>query len=331
MSEIYTGAATIYKSNPQPGDVYVRPLLQNMAIAYIQEAGTTYDKVFPYNPVQTQSGLYAVYNKGDFMRSQTQARQDGRHDDMGFSVDLTGNYFCKTFGLKKTAGAVTTAAYNLPIALDRASVRFLARAMKLRREKSFADVAFATASWGSNYTTPSVLWSDPSSTPIEDVRAAKQVVLKGTGFMPNKLTLGRSVYDVLCNHPEILARVGVGAVSGVDPRTVMRITLAKIFEVDEVIVGDFTYETAAKGATSSMDFVVGKHALLTYTTATPSIEEPSAGYTFTWATFAGNAEGVMVRSGVNMEDNYNWWTIDHAEDFKVTASDLGYLFYNVVS
>jgi hypothetical protein len=331
MSDIFTGyPVTFGKSNPQPADVYVRPLLTNMAISYIQEEGTTYDKVFPYNPVQTQSGFFALYNKGDFMRSMTQARQDGRHDDMGFNVDLSGTYACKTYGLKKTAGGQTMAAYQSPIPLDKASVRFLSRAAKLRREIAFANIAFATASW-TNYTTPSILWSDPSSTPIEDVRTAKQIVLKSTGMMPNKLTLGRAVYDVLCNHPEILQRVGIGATTGEMPRVVMKITLAKIFEVDEIVVADLVYETAAKGATSAMDFVVGKHALLTYTTASPSIEEPSAGYTFTWAGYTGNAEGVMVRSGYNMEDQYNWWTVDHAEDFKITAADLGYLFYNVVA
>lgn len=325
-----------FKSNPTPAAVYVPSLLTNMAIRQLQLTGTVYDKMFPYCPVQDQAGYYAKFNKGDLARAITMPRENGKHSDIGFDVDLSGSYAIKTFGAKKTYGNVDASSWRLPVNRDQAATQLLMRAMKLRREKQFVAAAVTTGVWTGQADqaggTDFVQWDDPSSTPIEQVRsAASAIQLASNGWRPNVGLFGRQVLDKLLDHPEIVERLGTGATTGTMPRLVMLETLARIFELDRVVVGDFVEETAAKGATSSPAFTVGKSVVLAYVTDSPSVETPSAGYTFTWQFLGANSEGVMVRKGVNTEDNYEFYTVDHGEDFKVVATDMGCYFSNVVA
>jgi hypothetical protein len=104
--------------------------------------------------------------------------------------------------------------------------------------------------------------------------------------------------------------------------------LARLFEVDEVLVMNGIYDSAAYGASASMDFIGGKHALLYYAPRTPSLEEPSAGYRFTWNGYGNAGYGVdnfdLPKQKARRVEAHNY------RDFKLVASDLGYLLDDIV-
>jgi len=325
------------KSAPLEGNIYVPSLVTSMAIGYMQKEGTLYDKIFPLCPTDADTGFYTKWNKGDIMRAITQPRSEGSHAEIGQDVTVDSTYAITYFGAKKRYHQNQIRNWKIQPTRERAAINLLTQAAILRRETKFVTAAFSTSKWiGSSTGTDLVggtdftLWSDPSSTPIEDVRAQCTAMQKKTGMRPNKMAIGREVYDALVDNPEIVARMPTGNPNG-QPRLVMLQQLAAIFELDEVVIASRVYESADKGATSSMAFVAGKNALLIYVTDSPSTDTPSAGYTFTNQLAGGNAQGILLRNGINQEDNYEFYTIDHGEDFRITASDLGVFFSNAVA
>ena len=59
--------------------------------------------------------------------------------------------------------------------------------------------------------------------------------------------------------------------------------LAQLFGVDRIVIDQTVQNKAGLGQAANMQFIGDPNSfLLAYATDTPSIEEPSAGYIFTW-------------------------------------------------
>lgn len=100
--------------------------------------------------------------------------------------------------------------------------------------------------------------------------------------MPNKLSLGYDAFIGLKNHPDILERVKYTG-SSANPAIVNENVLAQILGFEQVKVLEATYNAAEEGQEDNMQFVCESDgALLSYAPTTPAIDEPSAGYIFTW-------------------------------------------------
>ena len=96
------------------------------------------------------------------------------------------------------------------------------------------------------------------------------------------MTLGYDTFNALKEHPDLLERVKYTG-STANPAKVNEKVLAELFGVEEVKVLDATYNAAEEGQPDDMQFICEPDgALLTYTTPSPRIDEPSAGYIFTW-------------------------------------------------
>jgi hypothetical protein len=108
--------------------------------------------------------------------------------------------------------------------------------------------------------------------------------------------------------------------------------LASLFEVDRVLVASAIKNTAVEGATASFSFVQGKNAWLGYVNPSPSLMQPSAGYTFMWR---GVSDGLGAPIGTTSfripELRVDRIESQMAWDNKVVASDLGYFFSAAVS
>ena len=102
-----------------------------------------------------------------------------------------------------------------------------------------------------------------------------------------------------------------------------------MFEVDEVIVMNGVYDSAKYGATASQGFIGAKHCLVYYVSNSPSLEEPSAGYRFTWNGFGSGGFGVknfeLPKQNARRVEAHNY------RDFKLVAADLGYLIDDVIA
>lgn len=323
-----------------PGDVHVNVPLSNVARAYIQsETGFVADKVFPPVPVAKQSDSFWRYSREDWNRNEMKKRAPRTESaGAGFGTDRD-TYFAEVWALHNDISDPARANADSIFNMDRDATNFLTMKGLISREVNFASTFLATGVWSNEVdgvsnnpgTNERLVWSDAASTPIEDVRAAKRIVGAATGFRPNTLTLGQAVYDTLVDHPDIIDRVKYGQTSG-GPAMVNQAALAALFEVDRVLVASAVKNSAAEGATEDSDFIVGNHALLTFSPAAPSIVMPSAGYTFNWTGLYGGSQVATRIKKFRMEalasDRVE---IEMAYDQKVVAADLGFMFLDIVT
>lgn len=321
-----------------PGDVHINGPLTNVAVAYYQSATVFIaDKVFPNVPVTKQSDVFWKYIRGDWNRTKFKIRAPVTESvGAGFGTERD-SYYADVWALHNDVSDQTRANSDSVFNLDRDATNFLMMNGLITREISFAAKFLISGVWGNEATgvasAPGVgefiMWSDAGSTPIEDVRSAKRVIQSTTGFLPNKLTLGASVYDTLIDHPDIVDRIKYGGTPG-SPAIINKSALAALFEVDEVLVSEAFTNTSSLGETNEM--VMGNDALLTYSPASASTVLPSAGYTFSWNGYLGASDQGVRVSKFRMEPlKADRIEAEMAYEQKLIAADLGYFFNDAIA
>ncbi|MGE5619543.1 MAG: hypothetical protein ACM3US_09835 [Sphingomonadaceae bacterium] len=323
--------------NPLPSDVHVNKPLTNISIAYMQDDREFIAaQVFPNVPVEAQSDVYFTFPKGEWFRSEAKERAPGTESaGSGYTVSTAPPYFCRVYAHHKDIPDSVRANQQAPLNVDAEATKFVTRQLLLLREKIWVANYFAAGIWATdvagvaaNPAAGQVLqWSVAGSTPIKDIRTYSREIQRLTGFRPNTLVLGPTVYDVLCDHADILGRIQY-----TQRGIVTRELLAALFEVDRVLVPGGVENTAAEGAADSMAFMYGKNALLCYAAPSPSLMQPSAGYTFSWTGYLGAGPQGNRITNFRMEHSKSERVEgEMAFDMKVIASDLAVFFSGVIA
>lgn len=337
--------------NPTLNAVHISRPLTNISIAYRQTAADfVADRVFPLIPVQKQADQYFTYDRSYWFRSEMQKRAPGTESAGGDYKIGTANYACDVFALHKDVFDQIRANEDSPLNSDRDATEWLTLQAMIKKEKDFANKYMKGGIWvfeadgvasaptaaasfdptnaGSN---DKLHWNDANSNPIEDIRQAKRFMKQRTAQTANVLTMGQAVYDTLLDHPDIIDRLKYGQTAGA-PAMAGRESLAKLFEVDEINIAAAVENTAVEGAAETNNFIVGKHALLTYRPARPSLQVPSAGYTFGWTGYLGGGVGAFQVSKFRMEHlKSDRIEGEMAYDQKLVSADCGYFFDGIVA
>ena len=332
--------------SPSRGDVHVNRPLTNISVAFMQESGVFVAySVFPNVPVAKQADSYFTFPLGEFSRDEMRERAPGTESaGSGYAIS-DDNYYARVFALHKDVHDQIRSNEDTPISGDRQATEFLTLQGMINRERRWVDQYFKTDVWtleangaaarsasfsySSTAAEDLVYWNNAASTPIEDVRLARTSMLERTGFMPNKMVLGRKVYDILVDHPDIIGRLDRGQTSG--PAMTNLEQLAALFEVDRVLVSNSIYNSSGLGEDVSHSFIAGKHALLVYSPASPGLMTPSCGYTFSWTGFLGAGEAGVRMKRFRMESlESDRVEIQSAYDFKLVSNELGCFFNGIV-
>jgi len=323
-------------ANPTINQVHVNQPLTQISIAYMQDAENFIaTEVFPNIPVQKKSDRYYKYLREDWFRDVAKKRAPGTESaGGGYKLDNTPTYYADVFAIHKDVDDQIRANADDVINMDRDATEWVTQMMLLKREKLWANSYFTAGVWATELDgvtgTPTAgefkQWDQADSTPIEDIRDASVEVAELTGFKPNVLVLSPYVYTALSNHADILDRIKYTQ-TGVVTSDI----LAGLFDVDRVLIAWGTENVANAGADADMNFVFGKHALLAYANPQPSILQPSAGYTFSWAGFLGaGAMGNRIRQFRMEQLGADRIEGELAMDMKVVADDLGVFFQNAI-
>lgn len=320
---------------PQPhvNNVHVDAILTNISVAYAQNASNYIaDKVFPIVPVDKKSDLFFKYNKNDWFRDEAQRRAGGT-ESAGSGYGLTtDSYSADVWAFHKDVDDQTIANSDAPLNPLREAAEFVANRLLLRREIQWTNDFFRTGVWGTDNTLGvaggDAQWSDyTSSDPIENLETAKESILSTTGLEANTLVLGYGAFRALKNHPDIIDRIKYTS-----SQTVTADMLARMLEVDRVLVAKAVKATNKEGAAEAYGFAHGKGALLCHVAPTAGLMTPSAGYTFAWNGVSGGLGQTIGTSQFRMEHlKANRIESEIAFDNKVVGADLGYFFNNVVA
>lgn len=336
---------------PTKGDVHVNAPLTNISIAYLQNAANFIaSKVFPNVPVGKQSDRYYTYDRGEMNRDEMKERAPGTESAGGsYKLDSTPTYYARVYAFHKDIPDQVRANSDSQIAPDRDATVYCSTKALIKREKLFAGKYFTTGVWDTEKAgasaasgTEVLYWNNSASIPITDIQNGSTAILESTGFEPNTLVLGKKVYDVLKNHPEIIDRLDRGQTPN-GPAMSNIAAMMALFEVERIFVmkgientvaestADFDFEADNTPSYFNHQFIGGKHALLCYSAPSPGLQTPTAGYTFSWTGWMGvGNEGNRIKRFRMEKFESDRVEIQMAFDQKLVAADLGYFFYNVI-
>jgi hypothetical protein len=309
-------------------------------VAYIQNAASFIAlKVFPIVPVDKQSDMYYSYDKNDWFRDEAKLRAHGTESaGSGYNISLAGPYFCNPYGFHKDIPWGLRKNADPGIDLDRDATELTTQRLLIRLERLFAGNFFITGVWGTDLTGVAGVpganqfrqWNDYSfSDPINDIETGKELIKGVTGFDPNTLLIGRQAFRYLKNHPDIVDRYKHTQAGVITAELV-----AKVFEIERLIVADTIYASNAEGATAAYNFIYGKGALLCYVPPAPGLLVPSAGYTFAWK---GVADNIQTNKGIAIETfPIRRLKVDRVEgefavDPRLIGADLGVFYTTAVA
>lgn len=339
--------------DPVRSDVHVNRPLTSISIAFMQEPGAfVADRVFPNIPVLKQADRYFEYDRADFFRNTMERRAPSTESaGSGWNIKNTSTYFADVWALHKDIDDQIRSNADAPINMDMDATLYLSQMAMINREVEWVAAFFATSLWtgidGTNgditgvAASPSgnnvVQWNDATSTPIEDVADQSTNIQRLTGFRPQKLILGREVWDQLKNHPDLIDRVKAsGGVSNAVPAQMSKAAVAMLMEVDEILVADGIQATSDENesfeASLTTAFIAGKEALLVYAAPRPGLLVPSGGYTFSWTGLLGaGAMGNRMNRFRMKALKSDRIEIEMAYDQKLIASDCGVFFTTIVA
>lgn len=319
--------------------------LSNMALAYFQSDANSFAKtIFPICPVTLSSDNYYIFDKEDLLRDNWHRKPAYGKVDPAVLSEHTETYACQVdqmiMGIDQIRQTDLTRRMG-PRTADpkQQRTKTMAGQANIHQDRLFAEKYFKSGAWknelsGVDVTNPSsnqfIKFSNGNSDPVAFVDAKKTEIHGETGRTPNRLALGVNVFSALKKHPAILERVKYGG-STANPASVTLNVLAQLFEVDRVTVPLSIMNKAGLGKDADMGYIGDPNAfLLAYATDTPSIEEPSAGYIFTWDMLGnGNIFPVLNYLGENGTHSEFIEGL-MAADMKKTADDLAMFFADAV-
>ena len=319
--------------------------LSNMALAYFQSDANSFAKtMFPICPVTLSSDNYYIFDKEDLLRDNWHRKPAYGKVDPAVLSEHIETYACQVdqmiMGIDQIRQTDLTRRMG-PRTADpkQQRTKTMAGQANIHQDRIFANKYFKSGVWkqefsGVDTTTPTdkqfIKFSNGNSDPVAFVDEKKTAIHGETGRMPNRLALGVNVFNALKKHPAILERVKYGG-STANPASVTLNVLAQLFEVDRVTVPLSIMNKAELGQEADMEYIGDPNAfLLAYATDTPSIEEPSAGYIFTWDMLGnGNIFPVLNYLGENGTHSEFIEGL-MAMDMKKTADDLAMFFKDAV-
>lgn len=311
-------------SQPTPQSVHIERALSDLSVAYRQDKPSIAERIFPRVVVDHQKDKFHVWSKADMWRRNAAKRAPGTkfaRSGVGLTSD---DYNSEQYSLEYPVPDENRKNADAVLNLGTTATNWLYDQLMLEEDYTFSTEWVATGKgWGVG-ALGNGKWSATSSTPIKDIITAARTVKRALGASSNHKIVavcGTIVETALLSNSDITGKLTNVQIGTVDA---LRNALAAILGLDELIVADREYNTAAEGRTASYSPVIDDDFLLVARPNAPGIDTPSAGYSFCW-----NEDGM----GDMYIESYRDETIKSDiyrgicyYDLKQTGASLGVLF-----
>lgn len=302
----------------------IDPILSTQARGYSNQEfiGT---RILPYADIPNRSMKVIRFGKDGFRKYLDTRRAPGAE-----TKRVQFGYASDPVSLKQEAlealvpDEISADARNVPgIDLASVSIRTVQDIIALGREVEIAALVRNPANYDANHKIAlagASKWSDGTSKPKDDIKAAREIVRRSIGRYPNVLTLGPGAFNALDEHPLIRDRFKYTS-----SESVTTAMLAKYFDVEEVLVGKAVALAENADDTALADDVWGNDALLSYRPAGGNVLVPAFGYTY-------RLTGFPAVEAPYYERGRKSWIYPVTEEFKgyITGAEGGFLFQGVV-
>ena len=313
---------------PEPtlNDIHVDAALTDFSLAYFQQSERyVAPNVFPTVNVNQRSGKYYKYTKNDLLRSDAKLRAPGTESAVRSYKLSTDSYNCEVYSIAIDVSAQERANADPALDPEEDAARVTTQDIMIARDRLWSSAAFTTGIWATESTAT---WNTSTGDVVGDMQTGIQTILSETGYRPNTLVLGAEAwYSGLWTSTQVIDRLPDNA-----PRIVSEGFIANLFGFDRVFVLSGVEFTGDEGTTGDPDFIHEDHALLAYVDPGAGLRDATAGKTFNWSGLLGGGGGIRTkRLDMPWKDAMPRVETDAAFDFKVVATDLGYLIKHTVS
>lgn len=257
-------------------DIQHDPILSNVSIAY-KNLDYVAEQILPLVPSKKKTGIYYVYDKSKFRKVPTLRGVGSASREVGYGLSKSTAYVCKDHALKQLVPDELKDQALQPLTPEIDAVENITERIMVEKEYDLATYMRNHANL-TNYTTlaSTTQWSDyANSDPISNVAAGIESIRSKIMKPGNVLLLGQEVYNKLIDHPDIIDRIKYSQI-GIANEAL----LARVFNVQKVIIAGAIRESAVEGQSSSLAYIWGKYAWLLYVTPRPGVKQVSFGYHF---------------------------------------------------
>lgn len=300
-------------------DVVVDPVLSNVSKAYSNEMYIA-DMLFPSVQVGKETGKYYQYDKAKFRRNATKRAAGAKANEVEYGLS-TASFQTEDHALKeKTPWEIIDQA-DAALNPEMDAAENVTEQLLIDKEVALATSMAATATITQNVTLSGTdQWSDyTNSDPIGDVQTGMQTVQQAIGRKPNTLVLGKQTFDQLVEHPAIVEKIKYTNLG-----TATEELLARLFNVEKVIVGEAIYNTAVEGATDSLSYIWGKHAWLVFVAPRVTLRTITLGFTFKY-------QDRRVKKWDDEDAEARYVRVNENYTQKFVATEAAYLIKNAVA
>lgn len=301
-------------------------LLTNVSSAYIPE-GFISEAIFPEVQSVQKTGKLAKYGTDHLRIENTVIGGSGKYPRISTQVRSNTSYSIEGHGLE---GLVTEDDYSnveKPYDAEADETLGITTTLMVGKEKGLADVLSDTAVLTQNTTLSGTSqWNDyANSDPVDDFLTARQAVKDGCGFPPDLAIMSWDVAERLRYHPGVLDALGFkdNRPGGLNDKE-----LASVLQVQRVLIGVASYESAKKGQSSSLASIWGKHLIFAKMPAKAMKRQTSLGYCFK---LSGRKPRRVFKFNVNNPPNAKGILVDDHYDFAITNVGAGYLVKNAIA
>ena len=129
---------------PFQSQVHVNRVLTEISIAYMQDAKNFIaDRIFPKIPVQRQSDIYYIYERGDLNRDEVKPRAPGSEaTKANFNIKVSDPFNCKVYALREEIPIETLRNQDSPLDIEYDASTYLMNKMLINKELNFAKNFF---------------------------------------------------------------------------------------------------------------------------------------------------------------------------------------------
>lgn len=303
---------------PASNKLHQNKPLENISVAY-KNGSYIAGEVSPSVMVQHESDEYYVYSKDSLRLPETLRAIGGEAHEMDWDVS-TASYVLDAHALKHLVPDRQRENADPALDLDVDTTELLTDRILFKREKSLLDLIGTDGNWANESSlAATAVWSlyTTAANPILIVDSATTTIVKNTGLRPNTLVMPYHVFQA-AKESIVLDRIKYTSADSVSEAM-----LAKLFNIERVLVSSAINNTALEGATPSMDYVMTDNTWIGYVERNPGLKKPSSVYT-------------MVKGPTPYE--VKKWRVEEREGdmievqskfvHKAVASDCGYLIVN---
>lgn len=302
-----------------------------------ERAGYIATQVLPVMDVASQAGTFGKIPLEQLLQQRSTLRAPGSGYARGNWTFETTTYATVEHGAEEPIDDRESRMYAEYFDAEQVSTMRAFSSVLRNAEQRAADLVFNSDTWtGGSLTTAITNEWDSNHTanavPITDVEGAVAKVYDGSGLWPNALIINRKVFRNLRNLDQIIERINSeGAGNASKPSDITAEMLARVFDLDYVIVAGTSRNSAKEGkAATPVQIWDSEYAMVCKIATGSDMREPCIGRTFHWSD-DGSSIGGSVESYRDETVRGDVIRVRHDVDEFVLYPQAGHLLSNVTT